>query len=319
MAQEDEGLLHDDAQHLFDMRRLALLVEVVEQGSITAAAELMMYTPSAVSQQLRKLEQEVGQPLLTRRSRGVVPTEAGQVLADHARKIVRQMHAAQSDLDQIAGLKRGSLTIGTFPTLAGSFLPTVIRVFKKRYPAIGLSVRSARFDELVADLESGVTGLCLLWDYPWNPFHDDAIRVTEVFRESTVILVARGHRLAEQEQVTMEELRHESWIVRAEAHPVVEVLQRSAHEAGFEPAIGFLANDYQEAQAMVSVGMGVAMVPRTAVALQHPDVRVLSLGPDAPLRRVLLAQRQDKVYAPAEVAFHSTLLEVARERADDYL
>ena len=76
----------------------------------------------------------------------------------------------------------------------------------------------------------------------------------------------------------MEDLRNESWIVRAEAHPVVEVLQRSAHDAGFEPTIGFLANDYQEAQAMVSVGMGVAMVPKTAVALQHPDVRVLSLG-----------------------------------------
>jgi LysR family transcriptional activator of glutamate synthase operon len=108
-------LLNDESRDLFDIRRLALLVEVVEQGSITAAAELMMYTPSAVSQQLRKLEQEVGQPLLNRRSRGVVPTEAGQVLAGHARKIVGQMRAAQSDLDQIAGLKRGSLTIGTFP------------------------------------------------------------------------------------------------------------------------------------------------------------------------------------------------------------
>lgn len=312
-------MLPQGAQDLFDMRRLALLVEVVEQGSITAAAELMMYTPSAVSQQLRKLEQEVGQPLLNRRSRGVVPTEAGQVLADHARKIVRQMQAAQSDLDQITGLKRGSLTVGTFPTLAGSFLPIVIRVFKKRYPAINLFVRSARFDELVADLESGVTGLCLLWDYPWNPFHDESVRVTEVFQESTVILVARGHPLADRDEVTMEELRNESWIVRAEAHPVVEVLQRSAHDAGFEPTIGFLANDYQEAQAMVSVGMGVAMVPKTAVALQHPDVRVLRLGPQAPLRRVLLAQRQDKVYAPAEVAFHSTLLEIARERAGEYL
>jgi DNA-binding transcriptional LysR family regulator len=107
--------------------------------------------------------------------------------------------------------------------------------------------------------------------------------------------------------------------VRAEAHPVVEVLQRSAHDTGFEPKIAFLANDYQEAQAMVSVGMGVAMVPKTAVALQHPDVKVLSLGAAAPLRRVLLAQREDKVYAPAEVAFHSTLLEIARERAGDYL
>ena len=312
-------MLHEDEDYLFDIRRLALLLEVVEQGSITAAAELRMYSPSAVSQQLRKLEQEVGQPLLNRRSRGVVPTEAGQMLAGHARKIVRQMQAAQSDLNQIAGLKRGSLTVGTFPTLAGSFMPIVIRAFKKRYPAIGLSLRSARFDELVADLESGITGLCLLWDYPWNPFHDDSIRVTEVFRESTVVLVARGHRLAEREQITMEDLRNESWIVRAEAHPAVEVLQRSAHEAGFEPAIAFLANDYQEAQAMVSVGMGVAMVPKTAVALQHPDVKVLSLGDAAPLRRVLLAQRQDKVYAPAEVAFHSTLLEIARERSGDYL
>jgi DNA-binding transcriptional LysR family regulator len=116
-----------------------------------------------------------------------------------------------------------------------------------------------------------------------------------------------------------EELHKESWIVRAEAHAVVEVLQRSAHEVGFEPAIGFLANDYQEAQAMVSVGMGVAMVPKTAVALQQTDVRVISLGPAAPLRRVLLAQRQDVVYAPAEAAFHSTLLEIARGRAGDYL
>lgn len=65
--------------------------------------------------------------------------------------------------------------------------------------------------------------------------------------------------------------------------------------------------------------MGVAIVPKTAVALQHPDVRVISLGSAAPLRRVLLAQRQDKIYAPAEVAFHSTFLEIARELAGDYL
>ncbi len=311
-------MLNDDFQELFDIRRLALLVEVVEQGSVTAAADAMMYTPSAVSQQLRKLEQEVGQPLLTRRSRGVVPTEAGQLLAGHARKIVAQMQAAQADLAELAGLKRGSLTIGTFPTLAGSFLPVVLRTFKKRYPAISLSVRSARFDELLKGLHSGAMGLCLLWDYPWNRFEDDSIRITEVFDESTVLLVSRSHPLADRDVISMEELRKESWIVRAESHPVVEVLQRSAHDAGFEPAIGFLANDYQEAQAMVSVGMGVAMVPKTAVALQHPDVKVISLGPGAPSRRVFLAQRQDKVYAPAEVAFHSTLLEVARERAADY-
>ncbi|WP_396134322.1 LysR substrate-binding domain-containing protein [Arthrobacter oryzae] len=130
----------------------------------------------------------------------------------------------------------------------------------------------------MADLQSGVTASACSGTTPGTDSHDDSIRVTEVFRESTVILVARGHALADREEVSMADLRHESWIVRAEAHPVVEVLQRSAHDAGFEPTIGFLANDYQEAQAMVSVGMGVALVPKTAVALQQPDVRVLSLG-----------------------------------------
>ncbi|MFJ2621280.1 LysR substrate-binding domain-containing protein [Glutamicibacter sp. NPDC087344] len=312
-------MLKDDAGEKFDIRRLSLLLEVVEQGSITAAADLMLYTPSAVSQQLRKLEQEVGQPLLVRKSRGVVPTEAGQILVEHARKIMWQMDAARADLEQIAGLKRGAVAIGTFPTLAASFLPLVIRAFKKRYPSIELSVRSARFDQLLKDLQTGATGLCLLWDYPWGRFHDDSVNITEVFQESTVLLVSKTHHFADRDSIQMSELRDESWIVRSDAHPVVEVLERSAHEAGFEPKIGFMANDYQEAQAMVSVGMGVAMVPKTAVALLHPEVKVLQLGADAPRRRVFLAQRQEKVYAPAEVAFHATLREIASAQKAEYI
>lgn len=74
--------------------------------------------------------------------------------------------------------------------------------------------------------------MCLLWDYPWNRFHDESIRIIEVFLESTVILVAGSHPLADREQVSIEDLRNESWIVRAEAHPVVEVLRRSAQDAG---------------------------------------------------------------------------------------
>ncbi len=312
-------MLNAGSGEKFDIRRLSLLLEVIEQGSITAAADLMLYTPSAVSQQLRKLEQEVGQPLLVRKARGVVPTEAGQILVEHARRIMWQMDAARADLEQLAGLKRGAVAVGTFPTMAASFLPLVIRAFKKRHPSIDLSVRSGRFDDLLKDLQTGATGLCLLWDYPWSRFHDDSVSVTEVFEESTVLLVSKTHPFAERDSIKVAELHGESWIVRSNAHPVVEVLERSAREAGFEPKIGFMANDYQEAQAMVSVGMGVAMVPKTAVALLHPDVKVIQLGDDAPRRRVFLAQRQEKVYAPAEVAFHSTVLEIAKLQKLEYI
>lgn len=292
-------------------KRLEVLLHVVESGSVIVAAEELHYTPSAVSQQLKKLEQEAGQPLLRRRPRGVIPTDAGHILASHARKVLRQLDAAASDLRDLAEGNRGSLVVGAFPSIAAAFLPQVIETFKSRYPAIDLSLKSARFERLLADLERGHAHICLLWDYPWNPLRNADLRVDELFREESVILVSKHHALAHREHIRMEELKKESWIVRDNRHPVIEVLERATEEAGFRPSITLYANNYQEAQAMVSVGIGVAMAPKSAVAVQHPDVRVLSLGDQAPVRRVLLAQREERVYSPAEVAFRSILIDVA--------
>ena len=106
--------------------------------------------------------------------------------------------------------------------------------------------------------------------------------LTELFTDPTVLLVDSTHRLARRRTDRMADLAAEPWIIRAGGHPVVEVLQRSAVAAGFAPTIAFQANDYQEAQAMVSVGLGIALAPRTATVNQHPDVRVVSLGDTAP-------------------------------------
>lgn len=303
---------------MLNVRRLELLLDVVELGSITAAAEKHIYSPSGVSQQLRRLESEVGQPLLQRQARGMVPTDAGHVLTAHTRRILRQMAAAEADLAEIAGLRRGSLTVGTFPTLGGSFLPIVISRFKKQYPAIVLNVRSSRFDELIEMLESGQVGMSLLWDYEWNRISPDNFALTTVFEDATALIVGKDHKLARRRQVDMADLANEEWIVREEEHPVVEVLHRSAQAAGFEPRIAFHANDYQEAQAMVSVGLGIALAPRTAVVNKHPGVSIVSLGSSAPSRRVLLAHRHDRVRAAAEVAFQSTLLDVAKDSSADF-
>lgn len=298
----------------FDTKRLEVFVRIVEASSITAAAGELAYTPSAVSQQLRRLEQEVGQPLLRRRPRGVVPTEAGMVLAAHARKILRQMDAARADLNDLTSGKRGSLVIGAFPTVASSLLPLVIERFAGQYPSVSLSIRSTRIDQLVTDLERGQTHLALLWDHPWRPFSTDGIKVEELFSEPFVVLVSKHHRLGAVHEVDMAELAQESWVVRAAQHPVVEVLNRAATAAGFHPTISMYANDYQEAQAMVSAGIGVALAPTSAVTIKHPGVTVLSLGEAAPVRRIMVGQREERVYSPAEVAFKSALLETLRNR-----
>ncbi|RKT79463.1 DNA-binding transcriptional LysR family regulator [Terracoccus luteus] len=296
---------------MLDIRRLEVLLNVVEHGSVTAAAEAMTYTPSAVSQQLRRLETEVGMPLLQRHARGMVPTEAGHVLAVHARKVFRQMAAAESDLRDIAGLRRGTLELGTFPTVGSSFLPLAVKRFGQLYPSIQLNIRSAREAELIEMLEEGVVGLSMLWDYEWGRIQADQLSLTTLFTDPTVLVVAADHPLARRRQVAVGDLAGERWIIRSNDHPVVEVLSRSGLAAGFEPRISFRANDYQEAQAMVSVGLGIALAPRTAVVNKHPNVRVVSLGDTAPHRRVLVAHRLDRVRAATEMAFQQVLSEIA--------
>jgi DNA-binding transcriptional LysR family regulator len=266
-----------------------------------------------VSQQLKRLETEVGQPLLHRRARGVRPTEAGAVLAAHARRILRGMAAAEADLAEIAGLRRGTLTLGVFPTVASALLPLAVSRFRTQYPQVRLDVRSARLDQLTAMLEDGTVGISLLWDYEWSRVDPAEFALTPLLDDPTMLVVAADHRVARRRQIPMAELAEENWIVRAHDHPVAEVLERSCRAAGFTPRIAFHANDYQEAQAMVSVGLGVALAPRTAVTNKHPDVRVVSLGRAAPSRRILLAHRHDRLRAPAELAMHQILVEVARE------
>ena len=293
---------------MLDVKRLQVLLSVVELGSVTAAAEALMFTPSAVSQQLRRLEREVGQPLMRRHARGMSPTDAGQVLVQHARKVMRQLAAAEADLEEVAGLRRGRLVLGTFPTVASSFLPLVVRRFRQQYPAIRLEVRSAREAQLVEWLENGTVDLTLLWDYEWRRLDPSQFDLTLLFEDPTVLVVAADHRLARRRRVEIAELAEEDWIVRSD-HPVVEVLWRSAVAAGFEPKVSFRANDYQEAQAMVGVGLGIALAPRTAVLNRLSNIKVIPLGTTAPARRVLVARRPDRVETPAEAAFHGLLIE----------
>lgn len=298
---------------MLDVKRIVLLAKVVETGSMTAAAEALNYTPSAVSQQIRRLEIEVGQPLLQRVARGVVPTEAGALLAHNARRVEAQLSAAAADLAEIAGLRRGQLSIGTFPTVGSSLLPLVVRRLKELHPGVKLTVHSARLDPLVEMLRKGEIGLSLLWDYQWNRMSSEDFRLTKLLDDETVLVVSADHRVARRRRVKMSELAEEEWIVREHDHPVSEVLERSCRAAGFSPRIAFNANDYQEAQAMVSVGLGIALAPRTALANRHPDVRVISLGSTAPSRRILVAQRRDGVSAPSEAAMVKILKEVTAD------
>ena len=283
-----------------EVRRLALLAEVAREGSISAAAKAGGYTPSAVSQQIGKLEREAGQPLLERHARGISLTDGGRALVRRAERIAKEIRAARAELDEIAGLRSGSVRIGSFPTASASLLPLAVKGFGLQHPGVAVSVRSALRAELLEMLHVRDIELSLLWDYDWDRIEDDTLALLPLLDDPTVLLVSADHPLARRRTVHLEELARERWVTRADNHPLGDVLRRVAGPAGLEPRISFEAHDYHEAQAMVAVELGVALAPRTALTNLRDDVRVVRISPDAPVRRILLARLKDRRLTPAE-------------------
>lgn len=296
-----------------DVDRLRLLVTIARCGSMTGAAEELYYTPSAISQQVRRLEIEVGQPVLERHPRGVTLTDAGRAIVRHASSIENQLAALQSELEDIAGLRTGTLRIGTFPTVAASLLPVAVTRFHRDHPGVTLKLFSARLGQLLDQLERRDVDMALLWDYEWSRLDIPWLVLHELTRDPTAVVVSAEHRLAARSSVRMEDLAHENWVTRGENHPVAEVLARTAHAAGFEPSVAFEANDYQEAQAMVAVGLGIALAPRLALTNLRHDVKVLGLGPEAPSRRILLGTLREREATPPERVMADLLKVIGQE------
>ena len=297
---------------MLDVRRMLLLLEVSHQGSVTGAARVLNYTPSAVSQQIARLEAEAGQALLERHARGISLTAAGEVVVTRARAIARQLDTLQRELDDLAELRAGRLSVGTFPTAGASLLPLAVTAFRQRHPDVAVTVKSGRYATLREMLDAREIDLSLLWDYAWEPVQDDNLDVTHLLDDPPVLLVASSHRLCRRRRISLADLANESWITRADAHPVAGALLRSCRQAGFEPNVAFEANDYQEAQAMVAAGIGIAMAPRVTIVNMRSDVRVIPLGPPAPTRRILVARLRDRPTSAAAEAFTDCLIEAAQ-------
>ncbi|QGF23185.1 LysR family transcriptional regulator [Raineyella fluvialis] len=280
-----------------DLHRLHLLREVGRLGSLTSAAAALSFTTSAVSQQISKLEREMGVALLERHPRGVVLTEAGTALLRYADDLDRTIEAAHAEMAEFAGLGRGQLRMGTFPTVGASLMPDVVLAFRARFPEVSVTVVSARRGGLIERLKRRDIELTLLWDYPWEQIEDEELALTPLMNDPTVLLVPRQHPLAAGGPVRIGTLQEQEWIVRDE-HPVADVLRRVCRDAGFEPRIAFAANDYQETQGMVAAGIGIALAPELALSALRPDVAVVPIE-GSPTRRILLARLTGRRLSPA--------------------
>lgn len=304
-----------------EVRRMLLLTEAADRGSISAAAEALEITPSAASQQIARLEEEAGQPLVERLPRGVRLTDAGEAVAVRGRRIRSELRGTRADLDSFARLNEGALKMGAFPTASASVLPLALTRFSRKHPGMRVTVQSSLLVGLLDLLHSGEVELAVLWEYEWNPIEDESLRVTHLLDDPTVLVVPANSELLERPSVDLSELSDQKWITRANNHPVAEVLHRSCRLAGFEPAVSYESHDYQDAQAMAAAGLGIALAPRLALTNRRHDVRLISFdsGVAAPTRRILLARPANRAPTPAVEAMTTTLRAVAPKFADTNL
>jgi DNA-binding transcriptional LysR family regulator len=205
--------------------------------------------------------------------------------------------------------------MGAFPTAGASLVPPAITTFQQRYPGVALSVRSALLAEMIRLLESREIELGLLWDYDWcrieRRIDAATVAVHPILDDPIDVVVARTHRAARRRRIRIAELAGERWIIRGNSHPAGEVLVRACRAAGFDPRVSFEAHDYQEVQAMVAVGLGVALIPRLALVNVRKDVTPISLADPAPVRRILVARLASRRHSDASDAMMAVLTETA--------
>ncbi|MFJ9640848.1 LysR family transcriptional regulator [Streptomyces sp. NPDC101178] len=295
---------------MYDPTRLTALVAVAETGSITRAAAHLGYTAPALSQQLAKLEREAGAALLVRHHRGARLTAAGELLAGRARRVLDELDRARHELAQLAGLSGGRLRVGTFTTAGVHLLPPVLSAFRRAHPEVELAVAEYEPPGGVAAVTAGEVDLALTHTY--EPAVADpppaGVTVEPLLVEELVLATSVGHRLAEGTgRLPVAELAGRPLISSAPAHPPRRGVESALAAAGAAPAVVCESPGYALVCALVSAGLGVAVVPEMVASLSATPLAVRRLEPPDFRRTISVVHRGDRATAAA-----ATLLALLR-------
>jgi DNA-binding transcriptional LysR family regulator len=299
---------------MLDVKRMRVLREVAARGSFSGAADSLSYTQSAVSQQIAALEREAGTMLVERNARGVRLTEAGTALVGHADAILARLDAAERELEAIAGLRGGHLRLVAFPSAAASLMPLAIAEFRRRHPAVELSLEPREPQDAIDCVKSGECDVALSLEPSFHPFTDDAVEKTPLLDDPMFLVLPGGHPLAHKQGLRLEDVAGESFIQGSTSTcPDTTILLRAANAAGFEPRIAFQSDDYTAIQGFIAAGVGVGLIPDLALVSVREDIVIRDLGPQAPSRQIFAASLAGSYRSPATAAMLDILASVGQQ------
>ncbi|MDI3404255.1 LysR family transcriptional regulator [Streptomyces cavernicola] len=299
----------------WDIKKLQILRTLSERGTVTATAQALLMTPSAVSQQLSNLAKQLGVPLLEAHGRRVRLTDAAHLVLRHAEAVFAQLERADAELAGYARGEAGEVRVGAFSTAVPALVVPAVRQLRAAAPGIEVRVREAEAAEAYELLAGGEVDLALSLAAHAPTPRDPKFTRVPLLADPLDVALPVGHPLAGRARLRLAELSEEAWIFGGSG-PWSEITLAACEAAGFVPEQAHSAAGWTAIMAMVEAGMGVALVPRMA-AVRRAGVAMCTLGPDQPRRHVVAALRRGAEEGPALARVVEALRETANALGRD--
>jgi LysR family transcriptional regulator, transcription activator of glutamate synthase operon len=294
-----------------EVHQLVYFESVSRHLHFTRAAEELNVAQPSVSQQIRKLEAELGAPLFHRMKRRVTLTEAGQTFLPHARAVLQRLDEARFEVQELTGLRKGSLAVGAPPSVGTHLLPRALAAFSERHPGISLAFREAGSRTLLSLLEDGELDLAVVI----QPIRHPALETMPLLEEELLLAVPRQHALATgSRRIRLTQLRDEPFVLLREgAYDLREQTLAACRRAGFEPRVALDGGEMDSMLRFVAAGIGLAILPEMVVGdvdARDGSVAVRRLLPRLS-RSLVIARRRDRYFSAAAREFATLLGDAA--------
>ncbi len=290
-----------------ELRQLRYLDAVARHRHFTRAAEELHVAQSALSAQIRKLEAELGVPLLERTTRSVELTETGEVVLARARNALAEAQALRDEVEELRGLVRGTVAVGALRPAGEVNVPALLAEFKRRHPGIEIQFREGTVGDMIEHLGADELDAAFALEAgPWP----EGIECAQLSAEELVVAVAPGHPLAEERPLRVRELDGAELIAFREGSAVRRAMDEALERAGASARVLLEGSNETLVRALVVEGLGLAFVPRTVAELPGAPLVARSLDPPIHLP-VCLIWRAGRAQTPAARAF----LDFVTERA----
>ncbi|MFJ8081178.1 LysR family transcriptional regulator [Streptomyces sp. NPDC096205] len=293
----------------WDIRKLHILRTLREEGTVTATAEALRMTPSAVSQQLTNLSRQLGVPLLEAHGRRVRLTDAARLVLRHAEAVFEQLERADAALAAYTQGEAGEVRVGAFATAVPALVVPAVRALRAAHPGVTVRVRETEAAEAYDLLAAGEVDLALSLAAHAPTTQDPRFDLHPLLADPLDVALPPDHPLADADPLHLRDLAAEPWIFGGSG-PWSDITRTACESAGFTPHQAHSATGWTAILAMVEAGMGVALVPRLA-AVHREGVTMRELTADCPVRHILTAVRRGASETPAV----SRVLEALRTAA----